>query len=525
MSTLRTSGLALLPLLALGACGGTSPQPEVAPSKPPPVMDANMPVEFDPPANACPRVTVERNVDVAGFKSDVISFGDAHCKPRSAAMAQDKRGFLRRFTYEYDGKTRSATGAAWDGFGFIVNHNLPGKWDGEGTAELTWAGANHAIYTYVTRRGPNDSVLVTRQWLIAAGRDNPVIAITYDMTVAKPGINADTRTPYGDIAWDGDEIHPNTVVTGVGWGDHYKFKTTSEPLTLNSSWDYSEENLVPYCMEWSLRKEPAVDAEMGLVQTQTRFQKDAGGYWFFGNWGKTSANPVKKEKEGQIFNMPLHFDWPYQLNQYELCYRPKKEGGLDLEETKKCMNDPTNSHRISWGANYGAIGGDKDGKYASFGSPTNDLVGYPYNSYSIFMVLGKHTDGPVAAQVKEIETVQKTKLEASVGSVITELPAGVARTDLAKLDPPGYDARFSTWNLRAQENAARFSVSVEGGPLENPVLVIHDYTQSEAPKVRIDGKPAVSQVDFLPSVDVSRKLLWITLRGALSGKHEVAIGE
>ena len=99
----------------------------------------------------------------------------------------------------------------------------------------------------------------------------------------RPG--GDTRTPYGDIAWDGDENAGSTVISGIGWGDRYKFKTTAAPLTRNSSWDYaSRTGLVAAAGESS-------DSEMGAVQSQTYQQKDAGGYWFYKNWGKTWPNP------------------------------------------------------------------------------------------------------------------------------------------------------------------------------------------------------------------------------------------
>ncbi len=109
----------------------------------------------------------------------------------------------------------------------------------------------------------NAGVVVTLEWLFASGRNNPVIGITYDMNGASPGLGGDMRTPYGDIAWDGDENFPGTVISGIGWGDRYKFKTTSAPLTRNSTWDYTEPNLVPYVHEWA----DASDTEMGVVQT------------------------------------------------------------------------------------------------------------------------------------------------------------------------------------------------------------------------------------------------------------------
>jgi hypothetical protein len=78
---------------------------------------------------------------------------------------------------------------------------------------------------------------------------------------------------------------------------------------------------------------------------------------------------------------------------------------------------------MAWGANFGAVG---QTSYLAYGDDKN-LVGYPYQGYSVFVVLDKHSLGPVADQVSEIETVQQTRLSASVGSVVTAGPAGIAR--------------------------------------------------------------------------------------------------
>ena len=61
-------------------------------------------------------------------------------------------------------------------------------------------------------------------------------------------------------------------------------------------------------------------------------------------------------------------EWPFQLNQYELP-----------SETK--------SHRVAWGATFGAVGSSS---YTAFGQK---LSGYPYQSYSVYVVLGTHS-GP-----------------------------------------------------------------------------------------------------------------------------------
>ncbi len=178
----------------------------------------------------------------------------------------------------------------------------------------------------------------------------------------------------------------------MGWGDRYKFRSLNSPVTMASGWDYSQPNTIPYVIEWA----NSPDAEMGLVQTQTYLQHDAGGYWFYDRWGTTDANGP----------MPEDYNWTYQLNQYELP-------------------STTRSKRMAWGSNFGAVG---QTSYLAYGDDKN-LVGYPYQSYSVFVVLDKHSLGPVAQQVAEIETVQRTALSASVGTVVASGPAGIGRSD------------------------------------------------------------------------------------------------
>jgi hypothetical protein len=460
------------------------------------------------PTEACAALVLDEDVAVSSRQTDRFTWQDAACQARTAAMARVGGGYVRQFTYQYDGKTRVATGTGANGhpgWGYTVNHSLPGGgvgYDKPGRFRPVFVGRHHAIYEYVFNVA--SSLPVTLHWFFATGRNNPVLAINYDMTARDPGIGADTRTPYGDIAWDGDG--QNTVVSGVGWGDRYKFITTKAPLTMNSTWDYSEKNLVPYVLEWT----DASDAEMGAVQTQTHLQHDAGGYWLYKNWGKNSSNQTRDE--GQVGEMPVTWNWTYQLNQYELCI-----------EDLSCVNRTTGSHRLAWGANYGAVGGaSANGRYAAYGDD-KQLVGYPYQSYSVFMVLGKHSDQPVFTQMRDIEVVQKTTLTASVGSVATQGPGGVGRTDNVTLEPPGYDHRYSTWNLTAANNRVAFTVAVSEGELQNPVFVISDFTAASVSSVKVDGVAGVVDVTYLASVDTTQKKAWITLRPGFVGTHAVTI--
>ena len=472
------------------ANGGTGPGPTPVPPR---------------PTEACPGLTLEENVTVADYDTDRFSWNDAFCKPRQAAMVRVGGGYVRQFVYDVDGTPRVATGTMANGvvagWGYAVSHFGDGgnsAMGAPGTFEPIFVGAHHALYQYkITQTITGQQIPITFNWFFATGRNNPVLAVTYDMTGAPVGsMNADIRTPYGDIAWTGDENLGRVLISGVGWGDRYRFRTTTSPLTMNSEWDYTQPNEVPYVQEWT----DTPDAEMGAVQTQTQTQHDAGGSWYYSNWGKTSAN--RSSDSTQVGAMPSTWNWPYQLNQYSLCM-----------EDPACVNTPTDSHRLAWGTNRGAVGGSTMGSpmYNAFGDD-RQVSGYPYQSYSVFMVLGKHSESTVLGQVGEIETVQKTTLTASVGSVPTMGPGGAGRTDEVTLEPAGYDARYSVWTAVAAGNQLELSAQVAAGSLYNPVLVIQNYTASNPPTVSFNGETLTNDVDYVVSVDAVAQKAWITFR-------------
>jgi hypothetical protein len=456
------------------------------------------------PATGCAALTVERDSDVGGYLSEVYSWYDSECKLRTAAMAHNDQadpgggngGCMRRYTYDVDGATRTNTGSGangqWNGFGYIVSHNnggTPWGFDSnatQGTHQVVLAGAHHAIHQYdwnIAFLGKTVHIVV--QWFFATGRDHPVFAVTYDLTAYAAGeINCDARSPYGDLLWDGDV---NGAVDGVGWGDHYKFTSLDSPITMQSGWDYSQPNTVPYSLEWSVTN----DAEMGLVQTQTYAQHDAGGSWLTGSWGQANtAGP-----------MPEDWNWPYQLNQYELPFT-------------------TTSHRVAWGMMYGAVGLASFDTYG-YGSTAS---GYPYQSYSTYVVLDRHSEAPVAEQVAIVEAVQQTTLSATAGTVLTAGPAGVGRTDTVDYAPVGYDRIFGTWEVTAANNQTDVSFTVAGSRLPNPTLVLRGYTATTVPtEVLVDGAALTADVDYFASLDDAGDSVWITLNRDLAGQVEVEV--
>jgi hypothetical protein len=441
----------------------------------------------------------DENANVDGFQSNRFSWDDRTGATRTAALVKNDRvdpkghhgGYVRQFTYMMDAVMRTVNGAIDNhpGFGFVVNHygsTSTSSHGATGTFEAILRGRHHAIQQFKWRMNAGGPMDVTVQWFFATGRNHPIYAITYDCSPAgRNVINADTRSPYGDMHWDGGA---GSNVGGVGWGDRYRLRSLGSPITLTSGWDYGQPNLVPHVLEYSA----TVDAEMGLVQTQTYLQHDAGGYWFYGSWGQTDTNGP----------MPEDWNWTYQLNQYELPWG-------------------STSKRLAWGANYGAVG---QASYLAYGDDKN-LVGYPYQSYAVFVVLDRHSLNAVDAQVAEIEQVQKVGLTASVGTVATSGPAGIGRTDTATYQPVGYNPIYSAWELKADgQSRTTFRFSLSSGTLANPIFIVKGYTAAAAPTtITVNGAAKSADVDFHASLDSARATLWLTLKGNLTGATDVSI--
>ncbi len=476
---------------------GLSPKTTVPPPPPPPPPPSG---SWTVPAwaSSCTPLSITRGVSVEGFVSDRYNWRDAECRPRSAALVRNNLtdpagffgGYMREYQYAFNGATRVVKGstAVHPGFGYLVNHTSGAAVSSRrfaGTYVLVLAGTHHAIHEYRWRYAiGGQPATMTVRWFFATGRSHPVWAVTYDLTAAPANsVNADSRSPYGDLRWDGGV---NANVDGVGWGDRYKLTSLGQPITLNSGWDYSQPNTVPYDLAWSA----LADAEMGLVQTQPYTQHDAGGYWFYSAWGTRDTNGP----------MPPDWNWTFQLNQYELPWGSK-------------------SKRIGWGMNYGAVGNTA---YPVYGDDAR-ASGYPYQSYAVHIVLDPHSRSPVAAQVRQMEAVQDATLTASLGTVVTSGIRGVGRSDVGTYATPGYNPIYATWELRADANRVTFRLSCPDA-WHNPVFVIHNWTLGALPSlVRVAGTALASGSSYYATLDAARRVLWLTLPGACNGAVPVEI--
>lgn len=532
----RRRARSLAPLLALGlagvcavgpfACGttttpgpaapdGATGVPDGAPTVPPGVdaapdateVDAVVPdaADAEPPPPPVPgQIVLEPARSFDGYLSDVFTWLDSRGKARSAALVRNTArdpsgytgGYLRQLTYEKpDGTAMTVKGGRPDhpGWGYTINHlngtgNLWSSLYQLGTYRQVLLGPHHVIHEFAfdATGWPNGPVTIVLHWFFATGKDHPLWSVTYDMTRAPADrLDSDDRAPYGDLTF---ENGTGGTVDGVAWGDAYKFTTTGPGPVLNSSaWDYSQPNRIPYVHMWN----NATDSEMGSVQTVDFTTKDAGGTWLYNNWGRTSANKVVGPGSPSSQTMPIDWNWPFQLNQYEIS------------------SGETRSKRMAWGLRRGAIG---NRLYDGYGDQ-RQLSGYPYQSHSNYLVLGAKSAGAVAAQIAEIEASLDSTLVASRGAVRTSGPEGIARTASAPFAFAGWNAVYGVWEVDADpQGAVSLTITPGAGGLHRPVLVIHGFKGAAVPSTITLGTETLRRdVDFFPSLVRSTGTLWLTL--------------
>jgi hypothetical protein len=487
-------------------------------------------------------LVVEHDVSVGSMTSDRFTWVDAAGQPRVAVLAHNtgqtgpggtRGGELREFRYQVPAGTRivRASGSYASGFGYVVSHPVDGQacLPGDssslghfftGTFTRVFEGRHHAILRFThnyprycanTLPGAPINLPVTQDWVVATGRDNPLLATTWDLSgVAVNTLNDDARGPYGELLFDGAATEgAHSAIAGVGWGDRFKFASTLNPVTLNSGWTWNVANTIPYVKLWTTN----VDATMGTVQTQTIVQQDAGGYWGVDRWNSTSASGnACPTGDGINHVMPCTYNWPYQSINYSFY---DQFGQLQV-------NSATNSTRLAWGTNFGFLGQSQYLIHGSnsYGGPLTDTFapGWPRKSYSTFVVLGRHSTDPVGAAVSEIEAAQSTSFTRTLGRAVSSGPAGANRSDTVTYAPAGWNHVYAAWALGAAENQVDVNFNVGAGTLAHPLVIVTGYTAATLPSaVRYNGATLVQDVDYFPSRRAGAQELWLTLNRNLAG--------
>jgi len=487
-------------------------------------------VTVTPPvvAGACQPLGLEAGVSVtagvpskSGYKSDRFSWWDAGCLKRTAALVRndatdpfgDTGGYLLTYSYVVDGATRAVGPMPYGeyaGWGYTVNHYGTGtanahSWSQTGTWRTVFQGAYHAVhefkFTVQPAGGPID---ITIWWTFATGKNHPLVALTHDTSRAGPNaVDADARGPYGELAFDGTTSVG--TVGGVEWGDRYKFiPAAASRLVTKTAWTYNTPNVIPYTNMWM----EAVDAEMGEVQSQTWTAHVAGSDYGPGQSascsGSTSANPGSQCYLWDGANsLPANNLWPFQMNNWNL----------------NTGTAGTTTTRMAWGQTLGSVG------QQSLSAWGKTLSGYPYQSYALYAVFGKHSAGTTAAQVREMEAVSRATLTATAGTVVQDGPGGAGRTDAVAYAPKGWDHVLGAWAITAASNQATVRLApAAGDSLPNPVFRLLGWTGSALPtSVTLDGTALVAGTDYYPSLDAATGALWLTLKRTLTTSAELSV--
>ena len=491
-------------------------------------------------------ITVSGTTSDNGYPAHLVTWTDASGLPRSAMMVDERSsapytGYLRQFRYQIGGTTRICTGSynyATDGLlefsgdGFVQNHTAggadvsTGNGNGSfpGTTAITLQGASHVIITYniPTYKISGVTVPTTIQWFFADGRSYPIFAITQDASASPGNLGADSRSPYGDMAYDGattgDPI-TGKVVGGYSYGDQNKFATLAtgpEQVKRSSPWKATEPNTIPYAMQWV---DPAsgVDAEMGHVATLPLSLSDQG-----------------IDTQTSIYNTPPDFFDPRTKSYPSGPLPPDNTQAFQIinETATLPASATTNSKRLAWGAQWGRVGGfDEYGSFTdtkNYSKHSNDPVGQTLAgsrvsgalmAYSVFVVMGPHLGsyktGSVGQQVTEMENVQLATLTASTGTVAASGPAGVgnASSTTISYSPQGYNPTYACWELRAANNQLKATLSpAQTTSLNHPVFLVNNYTAGQLPaSLSVGTGLTTAGTDYFTTLDTANKCLWITV--------------
>jgi hypothetical protein len=396
------------------------------------------------------------------------------------------------------------------GWGQLINHTSDGvTWANSttegynGTRTFYLNGANEVIVQYVfsmyadpRTRTAAGSFLVTLDYIIRNDRDDIGYAITYDSSASPAGtFTNDSRSPYCDFDWAGAG-NITSITSGINMGADYKFITTQEPMNSAAgaiSYTFNTLNTIPYCSMYNDTTATPNNREIGFIQTQLYTVHPGGGGW---NYPPQTGS-----------TLPASYNFLYQMNAYQNYEGP----------------------RVTWmmpASIFGTSYKDYDNKYT--------YSGYPYQCYTLEMALDQYNAGQpgsgagdVTRLVNEQQTIHgSATLTASEGTVVTSGPegpgtgSGVTQT----WTPAGYNPVYDQWTVQCASNAVSATLALSSGSLLNPTFAFTNYTASTVPCISKNGTTLNSGCDFLPSLDTTHQILYVTFNSSFSGTTNIVVG-
>jgi hypothetical protein len=127
--------------------------------------------------------------------------------------------------------------------------------------------------------------------------------------------------------------------------------------------------------------------------------------------------------------------------------------------------------------------------------------------------------------VERTQYTKKIGFTAIDGTLPTSGVEGSATPKTKTYLPAGYNHVYRTWEITAAaNNIARFIFNVQVGDYQSPVFVVNNYTSSSLPTVVAkNGTAMTAGSDYVASLDVTGKKLWITLLGKVAGSNQIGI--
>jgi hypothetical protein len=458
---------------------------------------------------------------------DIVTWTDSNNNPRSVWLVQpvdvntvgtQNGGYITRVVWTNGSSpvTCNEDGPAdtVSGWGHLINHSDYN--DGSGTV-WTWAnsrtegyngvktiliqGTNEMIvqYTFKMYPDPNNHALgswaCTVDYTFRNGRNDVLWSATWDSSSVSSGtFTNDSRSPYCDFDWMGTGTGVMTTPSGFNTGADYKFMTTDVPgtaMSANSAWTFNVANTIPYCSMYNDTSLPSYpDREIGFIQTQTQLQHPGGGGYAI--TAPTSGSTMPTQASNQIL---------YQMNSDQ---SPSYTG-----------------ERVTWNMPYNVF---KTG-YQSYDGQ-GSFSGWPYQSYSVQMMLDKYSTAGVNRLVTEQQTIHTAAtLTASLGTVVTTGPVGPgAVTQTQTWSPAGYNPVFDQWTIQCASNAVSATLALSSGSILNPTFAFTNFTGSSVPCVLKNGTTLNSGCDFLPTIDSTNHILYITFNSTFSGTTNIVVG-
>src|SRR5436189_64489 len=101
--------------------------------------------------------------------------------------------------------------------------------------QVSWTDANGKARSVWLVRGDGHTVGLTIDWVISQGRNDVLWAVSYD-AMGQGSFDWDARGPYFQFDWDGDGHFYDAAISGIKWGDKYRFRTTTYSGA-TSDWD------------------------------------------------------------------------------------------------------------------------------------------------------------------------------------------------------------------------------------------------------------------------------------------------